>query len=313
MSGWKQVAWPAFGLAMVALSGVLLWREGRGHSPGEIVAAFRAISAPRWGLAFASTGVAYAALAWYDRIALAHLGRRLSWRFVAVVSFVAYALAHNIGATIVSGAVVRYRAYSLKGLSAAEVGVIVAFTSVTYVLGALLLGGLTLLAYPGLVGRWVAVPPWAPGALAAALLLGPWLYVLGALLHLRPLELAGFRLVYPRPPIAARQMIVAPIELLGAAGIIYFALPPASNPGFLAVLGVFLASFTAALVSHAPGGLGVLEYTFLRGMPDVPHPDVMAALLTFRLLYLLLPFAISLAVVAIYENRSLLALWRGRG
>lgn len=312
MKGIKQAIWPVVGLAMVVLSGFLLTRELRGHSLQEIAAAFRAISPGRWGLAFASTAIAYAALAWYDQIALAHLGRKLSWRFVGVVSFVTYALAHNIGATVVSGAVIRYRAYSLKGLSAAEVGVIVAFTSVTYILGALLLGGLTLIAYPGLVARWIAAPPWAPNALAAALLIGPWLYMLGALLHFRPLKLAGFELVYPRPPIAARQMIVAPIELLGAAGIIYFALPSSANPGFLPVLGVFLASFTAALVSHAPGGLGVLEYTFLRGMPDAPPADVVAALLTFRLLYLLLPFAISLVVVAVYENRSLLALWRGR-
>ena len=82
-------------------------------------------------------------------------------------------------------------------------------------------------------------------------------------------------------------------------GIIYFALPPEANPGFLAVLGVFLASFSAALASHAPGGLGVLELTFLKGMPDAPPAQVIAALLTFRLLYLIAPLIVSLGVVAI--------------
>ena len=39
------------------------------------------------------------------------------------------------------------------------------------------------------------------------------------------------------------------LELLGAAGIIYFALPAHLEPSFLTVLAVFLASFSAALAS----------------------------------------------------------------
>ena len=307
----KEGIWPFVGLVAVVFSSWLLYKELRGLSLAEVLAAWKAISAPRWGLAILSTALAYGALAWYDQIALKHLRRRLSWRFVGAVSFVTYALSHNIGASVVSGAVVRYRAYSTKGLSAAEIGVVVAFTSITFTLGALLLGGLTLLIEPALLARWIAAPPWAAKAAAVALLIAPWLYMLGALLHFRPARIGGFRLIYPRPPIAARQMIVGPFELIGAAGIIYFALPPASNPGFVIVLGVFLASFSAALISHAPGGLGVLEFTFLKAMPDVPPAELMAALLTFRLLYLIAPLVVSLIAVAVFENRRLMALRRG--
>lgn len=63
-----------------------------------------------------------------------------------------------------------------------------------------------------------------------------------------------------------RQLAAAPLELLGAAGIIYFALPDAVNPGFIPVLAIFLASFSVALASHAPGGLGVFEIVFLTAM-----------------------------------------------
>ena len=59
-----------------------------------------------------------------------------SLAYVAVSSFTAYALAHNIGASVFSGAVVRYRAYSAKGLGVAEIGVLVAFCSFTFALGA---------------------------------------------------------------------------------------------------------------------------------------------------------------------------------
>ena len=58
-------------------------------------------------LAIGSTSLAYAALAWYDRIALLHLRRRINWRYVAVASFTAYAIGHNIGPSVFSGSVGR--------------------------------------------------------------------------------------------------------------------------------------------------------------------------------------------------------------
>jgi glycosyltransferase 2 family protein len=295
--------WPVIGLAAVVFTGWLLYEELRGHSLAEFMAAFRAISPLRWLLAFLSSALAYVALACYDQLALAHLGRRLDWRFVGLTSFTAYALGHNIGATVVSGGLVRYRAYSTKGLSPAEVGLLVAFTSLTFALGSLLLGGLTLLLDPGLLHRWVDWPRPAAIGIAGALLVWPWLYVLGALFHFPPLKIGGFPLVYPRPPIAGLQMVIAPVELIGAAGIIYFALPPETNPGFLAVLGVFVASFALSLISHAPGGLGVLEFAFLKAAPDVPAAELVAALLSFRLLYLILPLLASLVIAAIFEKR----------
>jgi glycosyltransferase 2 family protein len=72
------------------------------------------------------------------------------------------------------------------------------------------------------------------------------------------------------------------------------------------VLGVFVAAFSIALVSHAPGGLGVLEFVFLKAMPDAPQANVVAALLVFRLLYLILPLMFALLVVLGYERKR----WR---
>lgn len=299
----KEAIWSVIGLAAVALAGWLLARELRGLTLAELEAAFAAIPPTRWLAALGATAAAYFALANYDRIALAHIGRRLDFRYVALASFTSYALGHNLGAPVLTGGLARYRAYSAKGLSAAEVGIVVAFTSATFTLGALLTGGLVLLARPEIAARWLPGSPWLGFGLAALLLVGPWLYVAGALLHLPPLKIGAFALAYPRPPIAAQQMLVAPLEILGAAGIVYFALPEAVNPGFLDVLGAFLAAFSAGLVSHAPGGLGVLELTFLKAAPEIPAASAIAALLVFRLLYLLAPFAISIVIAAAFERR----------
>src|SRR5579872_1116060 len=295
----RDYLWTAVGFCAVAFALWLLVKELRGLSPKEVVAGFSSIPIHSWLLALASTIVAYAALAWYDRIGLAHLGHKLPWGFISIVSFTTYALSHNIGASIFSGAVVRYRAYSTKGLTAPEVGLLVAFCSFTFILGELLLGGLILTFAPYVVDRWAEIPHAAARAAGLVMLAAVALYAIGSLRNFPPMKIGGFELVYPRPKILVRQLLAAPIEIIGAAGIIYFTLPVAGNPGFVAVLGVFLGSFAVALASYAPGGIGVLEFCFLKGMPDVPAADVLAALIAFRLLYLLIPLAF--AVVAVFQ------------
>ena len=299
----RDYVWPVVGVGAVAVSGWLLFHELRSLSLDDVLDSLDAIPPQHWLLAAAATVVAYGALAGYDRMALLHLGRIVSWPFVVLCSFTAYALAHNIGASVISGAVVRYRAYSTRGLSAAEIGVLVALCSFTFALGTVLLSGIVLLLRPDLVDRFVdEVPHGASRFLGFCMLAAVALYGLGSWMHFPPLRIRGFQLYYPRLPIVFRQLLLGPLELIGAAGILYFALPVVGNPGFVVVLGLFLASFSVALLSHAPGGLGVLELLFITGLPELDPADVLAALIVFRVFYLLLPFAASIVVVALFER-----------
>jgi len=306
----KDYVWPVVGLAAVGISAWLLYKELRSISLDDVIHSLNAIPAHRWILAGLASLVAYAALAGYDRIALLHLRRKISWVFIALCSFTTYALSHNIGASVLSGAVVRYRAYSSQGMNGPEIALLIAFCSFTFILGVLTLSSVVLLIEPQLLQRFNAELPLSLsyvlgfGALAIVLL-----YVFGSWLHFKPLRIRRFTLEYPRLPVVAQQLIVGPLELIGAAAIIYFTLPSAGNPGFLVILGIFLVSFSAALISHAPGGLGVLELVFLTGLPDMNQADVLAALIIFRLFYLLIPFALSLLVVLYFERSQLLLRW----
>ena len=304
--------WPVVAVAAMGFSFWLLYKELRGLSAQDVLDGLRAIPPHRWAFALCGTLLAYAALAWYDRIALLHLGRVLSWPFISLVSFTTYALSHNIGATMFAGGVVRYRAYSTKGLSLAEVSFIVIFCSFTFSIGTVMLGGGVLLFIPEVIQRLVEVPLWMGHVAGAAMLGAIALYIAGSLLHLPPLKLRTFNLVYPRPPVMLRQLVAGPIELLGASAIIYFALPEAGNPGFFVVMGIFLASFSAGLLSHAPGGLGVLEYVFVKALPEVPHAEVIAALIVFRLLYLVIPLAFSIIIVVLFERQRLATTLKAR-
>lgn len=303
MNRFKAYFWPIVGLMAIVISVRALIDELRGLSLNEFLASFQAISLESWLLAIGSTLLAYAALAAYDKLALDHLGHRISLWFITLCSFTTYALSHNLGASVFSGAVVRYRAYRSKGLTAGEVGVLVAFCSFTFTLGTLVLSAIVLILKPNIIERFSEFLPLemslTTGGLILALIA---LYVLGSLVGLRPLHTRWFQLHYPRPSIVLRQLIIGPLELLGATGIIYFALPEAGNPGYVVILGIFLASFSAALLSHAPGGLGVLELVFIAALPEMDPADVLAALAIFRLLYLLIPFVMALVVILAFEH-----------
>ena len=297
----NDVAWSCVGIGALILSCWLLYREIHVISLGQITDSLSSISARNWAIAGIATLGSYMALAWYDRIALAHLGKKISWWFVALCSFTTYALAHNIGASVFSGAVVRYRAYRSKGLTPQEIGILVVFCSFTFALGMVLASGVVLVIQPQLIKRLADIDPWISIAIGLALVTIVLLYVIGSWRQFKPWTWRKIHIEYPRLRLVARQLIAGPLELLCAAAIIYFVLPSETNPGYLVVLGAFLASFALALLSHSPGGLGVLEVTFLAALPEVATADALAALIVFRCFYLLLPFALSLLVVFAFE------------
>lgn len=302
-----DILWPVIGLAAVIVSFWLLYKEFQGNSLAEVWQTLTAIPLHRYALALLATLAAYIALAGYDRLALDHLNKAkgISWTYITLTSFTTYALSHNIGASVFSGGMVRYRAYSAKGLSAGEVAVLVAFCSFTFAFGMILIGGVVFTFEPALITDLLGVPTWTARMIGIGCLAFVALYMIGSWLHLPPLNIRGFHLEYPRLPVAMRQLIIAPLEIIGAAGIIYFALPDAGNPGFFVVLGVFVAVFSAALLSQAPGGLGVMELLFVKALPNIPKLEVLAAIIVFRILYLLIPLAISAIIVFLFEHSQL--------
>ncbi|MBZ9959982.1 MULTISPECIES: lysylphosphatidylglycerol synthase domain-containing protein [unclassified Mesorhizobium] len=300
---WRRYFWPVVGIGAVIFSLLLLWHELRGISLDDVWDGIAAIPARGWILAGLSSVVAYASLAGYDHIALLHIGKRVSWLFVTLCSFTTYALSHNIGGSVFSGAVIRYRAYGTRGLSGQDVGVLVAICWITFVLSTVLASGLVLVFEPQIIDRFSGIAHHGLSRAAGIVMLAVVAaYIFGSWLHLRPLKIGSFQIHYPALPIVARQLLIGPIELLAAAAIIFFALPEAHNPGYFVVLGVFLVSFSIAQISHAPGGLGVFEVVFLAGLSDMDPVGVLAALLVFRLFYLIVPLFLGLGIVLYFER-----------
>ena len=70
---------------------------------------------------------------------------------------------------------------------------------------------------------------------------------------------------------------------------------------YIAVATIYVLGNVAAILSHVPGGLGVLEAVVIYLLPQAA---VIGALLAFRGLYFFLPFMIGIALFATYEVRQ---------
>ncbi|MFN8583487.1 MAG: YbhN family protein [Gemmatimonadaceae bacterium] len=144
----------------------------RYHEVARIVGA---LPSSAIALAFALTVLCYVALIGYDVLALRYVGRRLAPARTAFASFLAYAFSQNLGISALTGASIRYRFWSAWGLSTGEIAQGIAFTTTSFWLGVMLVGGSALLASPLATSGWLAVGRYP---LAVALLLPPLLYLL---------------------------------------------------------------------------------------------------------------------------------------
>jgi len=252
--------------------------------------------------AIALTTLNYVVLTAYDFIAFRSIGRHLPrWR-VAGASFLAYAIANNVGFAMLSGASVRYRFYRRWGIGGEDFSRIVLSYSVTFWLGLLALGGLSLVLSPLPSALGVAVL-WAPSLIGALLVATCAAYVVAAWRHRRPLVVHGVEVRFPSVQLALLQVVVSSIDWALAGAIVYVLLPTGDAP-FLAVLSAFLVAQVLGLAAHVPGGVGVFEgLMVLLLKPYVSSAQLVPALVAYRAVYYVLPLAIALVALLADEVR----------
>jgi phosphatidylglycerol lysyltransferase len=298
----RQAIPVAIGLVLFVVALEVLRIELRRVTWHELTADVLATPAWQLILALALTAVNYAALTGYDLLAFAYIGKALPRARIALTSFLAYAISNNVGFAMLSGASVRYRFYTRWGVTADELSRIVVSYSVTFWLGLLGLGGLSLVVSPLPSARELP----AHEVLAAAgwiLVLVPPAYLLAAALRRRPLRFGRFELPMPSPAIAAGQTMISLVDW-GLAGAVLYVLLPPSELSFVQFLGTFLVSILIGMVSHVPGGLGVFEgLMVLLLRPYMSSAELLPALVVYRAVYYLLPLTIALVGLVADEVR----------
>src|SRR3954471_24752172 len=137
-------------LGVVLLVGAIyvVQKEFRHLKLKDIADALSAIPVHALVFSFIWTVLSYFVLTFYDRLGTIYAGHKVSYGRVAFASFCAYSLSHNLGFAAVSGAAVRYRLYAHWGLTPLQIGKTVAFCSLTFALGGMVLGGAILFLEP---------------------------------------------------------------------------------------------------------------------------------------------------------------------
>src|SRR6185369_6231191 len=114
----------------------------------DVVAALRAIPVSSVVRAALFTALSYAALTGYDALGCRFAGVSIPYPKIALSSFLAYVFSNNIGFGAVTGGLIRYRIYSLFGVSAVETAAIAGFAAVTFWTGLFAIGGMVLILEP---------------------------------------------------------------------------------------------------------------------------------------------------------------------
>jgi phosphatidylglycerol lysyltransferase len=247
------------------------------------------------------TCAGYGCLTLYDALAVRFAGAHVPYPRVALISFMGYAIGHNVGLNSLSGGAVRYRAYTALGLSAKQIATIIAFGTLTFFLGASVLLGVSLLSNAGMGGSILHVHAWLAIAAGIALLTAVAGYLWLVCTRHAPLRFRRFVIPVPKAKVAFAQIGISCIDMLCATSVLFVLLPREASIGFFAFAGVYLIALTVGAASNVPGGIGVFEFVLLLLLPDVPKDRLLGALVAYRAIYYFAPFAVALVLLGAHE------------
>ena len=296
----------AISLLILTMAGFALYALLRDIDFGKVVAVLEAQSLQRIAIAGAFVVAAYVTLTFYDLFALRTIGRhQVPYSVAALASFTSSTIGHSLGAAVVTGGLVRLRIYSVWGLTVVDIAKIAFVTGMTFWLGnVLLLGGATAYA-PEAASAVDHLPSWINRAVGLAGLGAIACYLIWLTPQPRTIGRSGWRIALPNLRFTLLQIGIGAMDLALVTLAMYVLLPPSPATGFVTVLVVFLTATLLGTVSHAPGGLGVIEATMLVGLAQFQREELLAALLTFRALYFVLPLLLASLSLGLREVRML--------
>jgi len=289
-------------LTIIAVAVVVLYHILREIDPDELIDAIEATNWRTFLIAGLFVAAGYLTLTFYDLFALRTIGRsEVPYRVAALAGFTSYAVGHNVGASVFSGGAVRYRIYSGWGLSVIEVTKICFVAGLTFWLGNATVLGLGILRAPQAARALDQLPLWTNRLLAIIILALLAAYVAWVWVKPRVIGREGWQVTLPGGPLTLLQIAIGIVDLGCCAAAMYMLVPDEPNLGFVTVAVIFVAATLLGFASHAPGGLGVFDAAMLVALWQFDKEDLLAGLLLFRLLYYIVPFVLSLAVLGARE------------
>ena len=296
---------PAASLVFFAVALWLLHHEFKSLKASDVAASFRSLS--RWSVlaALLLTACNYVVLIGYDWLGVKLVNHPLSAKQISVTALLYYSFSNSLG-VVFGGTPVRARLYSAWGMTSPEIVRLIVFIGVAFWIGLFTLGGILFVATPFEIPTRFNLPIATSRPLGFVLLAIASAFFTACAFRRQPIHLFGVNFQPPPLKIALAQTLIAAADFALAAAVLYVLLPNDMAIGFLPFVAIFLLAIIVALVSHVPGGLGVLELVLITMLPSSSH-SLIASLLAFRIIYYLLPLMIAMVgigIVTVREHRQ---------
>jgi uncharacterized membrane protein YbhN (UPF0104 family) len=278
--------------ALAALVAVLLVRHAGTIEWTQVWRAIKQQPLGGLGVAAVLALLSHALFSSYDLVGRHETGHKLTRLRTLGIAAACYAFNLNFG-SLVGALAMKLRLYDRAGLKPATVARIIVLSIVTNWAGYLALGGVVLLLAPPPLPPSIELSAWALRAIGAAMLGVALAYGAACALRSgREIRVRGHRFALPAPRVAACQFALA-LANWALMGVIVWVLLGQAVP-YATALGVLLLAAVAGVATHVPAGLGVIEAVFVACLGStVATPTVLAALLSYRAVYYLVPLALA--------------------
>jgi uncharacterized membrane protein YbhN (UPF0104 family) len=301
--GWKRLGIAA-SLLIIGFAITTLVHTLKGVDTGVILVALTEKSPGQIALAALCVIGAFCTLTFYDFFALRTIGKtHVPYRIAALSSFTSYTIGHNIGATVFTGGAIRFRIYSDYGLNAIDVAKICFISGLTFWLGNAFVLGIGLAWHPQAASAMDLLPPAVNRLIALGLLAGIAIYFTWLSMGKTRRELGqnGWKVVLPSWRLTLLQILIGVVDLGFCALAMYLLMPAQPDIDFVSLAVVFILATLLGFASHAPGSLGVFDAAMLVALPQFGREQLVATLVVFRILYFMIPFAISITIMGMRE------------
>ncbi len=299
--GWNRVG-IALSVTIIGVAAFVLYRTLRDIDFRDVLKALRHTPTHEVVLAGLFVAAGYFTLTFYDLFALRTIGKKhVPYRIAALAGFTSYSVGHNVGASVFTAAAVRYRVYSVWGLTAIDVAKICFIAGLTFWLGNATVLGLGIAFDPSAASAIDQLPAWVNRTVAGVILALLAAYIIWVWREPRQIGRSDWQVRLPPGPLTLLQILIGIVDLGCCTLAMYMLMPSEPHMPFITMGVIFVTATLLGFASTSPGGLGVFDAAMFVGFWQFDKENLLAGLLLFRLLYYIVPFALALAILGIRE------------
>ncbi|MCK8781706.1 lysylphosphatidylglycerol synthase domain-containing protein [Rhizobium sp. NTR19] len=279
-------------------AGYLLYHTFREYSVSDIVESVAAIPVSNLLMALLFAFGSYVCLSGFDWAGVRYVKNDLAYPKIGLASFIALSIGQSVGLSGLSSGALRYRYYAHWGMNTEDVAKIVLLSGVTVGIGMAVLSGIVMVINPSDAASVLRLSEAAVIGIGVACLLATAGYLALAAFVRAPLKIRGWTFEMPTLKIAIAQVVIGTINFALVSACLREVMAASADVSYLKAATAFVLANLAIIITHAPGGLGVMEATVRHVMGDQAS---IGSLVAFRVIYFFIPFFIGLPLALIVE------------